>query len=284
MSKIQLSGRLQQDRIQGTWEESRDSVISALGELQDSVVSVVNGNITARDNTPSDYADYLLTHGAQVRIKNPLRRGDRTRQVLGIHAERCVGVEMSGGKPTRKLYALGNPRIDWQPADSAADQLLVTAYFPAPLGICAVSRGTDQSINSGGATTSVQFSAADIEVGAASWDETANTRITLAAAGIVNITGQASWDTAAGGYRIVGITKNGSGHYAEQVIPGGTYVTECGSDKLAVVSGDYLEMAVFQNSGAPLNLLTAGRIAMSAEYVSPPVGTTGKVTLFFFGG
>lgn len=287
--KIALSGRLQADALQGDWEESRESLAASIGDLQDNVVKAVNGELTTRDNTTSDYAEYLLQHGVETRIKNPLSRGNKTIPVRGLYAVRCVGVEMINGKPTRKLYSLSTPRIDWRIADSSSSILLVTAHYPPPFGSMTVRRTTDQSINDD-SETAIQWGSVEYSEGNnTSWSSGSNTRITFSAPGRVSVFQQAQFYTSAGGtVRQARVLLNGSGEpYAKCVMPNGAYAGLAGADEITVAAGDYIELWVYQNSGGALDILAAGdpdRAAMTARYIAPSSATAGRVTLFFFGG
>jgi hypothetical protein len=289
VSKIAINGRLALDEMQGPWEDSREQLVAALGDLQDGVIGAVNGNLSTRDNTTSDYDDYILTHNQVTRIKNPLVRGDKTIPVKGIWAARCVGVEMSGGKPTRKLYALSKPQIDWEPADSESSVLLVTARFPAPSGVCSAYRSAAHSLAT---AADVVFDTVEFEDGDLSVDTTTG-KITCASAGIVLLTATISWAAAVNGqYR---------GHYlrnhtqASDFAPArGMHIDTGGANiavrlssakRVSVNAGDQLGARVDHDSGGSSSLsVAAGNTTIGAHYVAPLKGTTGNVRLYFFGG
>lgn len=276
MTKIALNGRLSLDDMQGTWEKSRETLVTSLGDLQDGVVASVNGGLSS-ENTTSTHENYVLTHNTVARIKNPLRV-----PCVGIHAVRCIGMEMSGGKPTRKLYALSKPAIDWEPADAAGDTLLVTARFPAPEGSISLVRSTAQSIAHNDQTQAVSWSSSVYATGALSYS---TTTITCAKAGIVSAQYSSLFDTAAGGRRQWWLS-HASTYRAENIIPvADDYVAASGADEVSVSAGDTIKLFAYQNRTAATALdLLASRTRMQVRYVAPPIGTTGKVTLFFYGG
>lgn len=275
MTKIALNGRLSLDDMQGTWEKSRETLVASLGDLQDGVVASVNGGLSS-ENTTSTHDNYVLTHNTVARIKNPLKV-----PCVGIYAVRCIGMEMSGGKPTRKLYALEKPQIDWEPADAAGDILLVTARFPAPEGSISLIRSTAQSIAYNDLDEPVSWSSSVYATGALSFS---TDTITCAKAGIVQAQYSSLFDTTTGGWRQWWINHSGTVR-ADSLIPGGSYAAACGNDEILVAAGDTLKLQVYQNRTAATALdLLASRTRMQVRYVSPPIGTTGKVTLFFYGG
>ena len=276
MTKIAIKGRLALDDMQGTWEKSRETLVASLGDLQDGVVTAVNGGLSS-ENTTSTHENYVLTHNTTIRIKNPL-----SVPCVGIWAVRCVGLEVSGGKPTRKLYALSKPEIDWEPADSADDTLLVTARFPAPEGSISLLRSTAQSIAHNVTTQSVSWSSSVYATGALSYS---TDTITCAKAGIVQAQYSSLFDTAAGGRRQWWLS-HASTNRAENITPvADNYVAASGADEVSVAAGDTIKLFAFQDRTAATALdLLANRTRMQARYVAPPIGTTGKVTLFFYGG
>ncbi len=94
-------------------------------DFNEAVSSQFSGGISSV-NTVDKYVTVDLVHGTQTRVKNPLGR-----RLVGIEAVRCIGVSLgTNGQPSRALYQLGTPRIDWLPAGTGDDQVLVTADFP----------------------------------------------------------------------------------------------------------------------------------------------------------
>lgn len=126
MTRLNLPTRLTSDELVGDWKKDQDTIVGSVSDFQGQAVSLLNGRLST-ENTVHYSDDYDLDHGVETRIKNPL-----SVPVAGILALKCVGVELdASNKPTRKLYSLGVPRIDWEKADARdGDQLLVTATFP----------------------------------------------------------------------------------------------------------------------------------------------------------
>jgi hypothetical protein len=238
--------------------------------LTDLRAMLTNG-LTIRENMLADIVTLELTHGVEKEKPNP--GAFKPIGFIPIYAEDSDG----------QAVALPACTFNRNP-ESGRDWYGVTARYPAPLGLCSVSRDSNQNIASGAAFTAVQFSDEDLQVGDAAWSSGANTRITLASAGVVRVTRQGLFDTAAGGYRVWAVRKNGAGNYAETITPGGSYAGSAGSDLIEVAAGDYLEFCVQQTSGAALNLLVSDRIAMTAEYVSPPLDRAASVTGILVGG
>jgi hypothetical protein len=298
MGKLALASRLQVDDVASKWEDSRQTVISALGEMQDGVTTLLNGTLSTRDNTSSDYGDYTLTHNTPVRIKNPLVRGDKVVPVKGIYAVKCIGVEVSNGKPTRKLYSLATPRIDWALADSDSNNLIVTAAFPLDHAYdrLMVIKTANQSATSSIDTiiTWAGVSPAMTRGTALQWDSGASTRITVKTAGDYVIYAHLAWENNATGQRTLYIYKNGANLKKIEVGNANTFFTQIEAVfEHPFVAGDYIEMVGVQVSGGALNALGAGalttsdtvnRCSMIVKRAYDTSTPTGRVTLFFFGG
>lgn len=267
---------------------SREALTDApAGEYVDRILEKINAdaeqtngalmnNLNFADNMNAAIVKYDLTHGTEKKIPNPLK----TRPV-GIYAVRAAAI--NGG--TR--YAIDS--FDWRFVDSGdpkqPQQIGVTAVYAAPLGIIQAVRATAQSI-ADNTQTAVQWSSAT-QLGSLSWVSGSNTRITVAAAGKVQSTHTIGFNTAAAGYRQAWVRRSGdtAQNLADVFAVGGNYVGICGTETLDVVVGDYLEVFVLQNSGAPMNLLpTANRILHEVRYVAPPSTAQNTVTLLILGG
>ena len=203
---------------------------------------------------------------------------------------RCVGFEVSGGKPTRKLYALSKPEIDWEPADSADNTLLVTARFPAPSGVCSAYRSAAYNFPDN-VSTRVPLDSAAYATGALSLDSS-NESVLCAQPGFIYVTHQIEFSgSAAGTSRRAFIYKNNTPASPVEVwgstsdVPSAVTNRLTGGGLVSVATGDLIRFAAFQNSGGVLALgVSVFKTKLDAHYVAPPIGTTGKVTLFFYGG
>ena len=115
-------------------------------------------------------------------------------------------------------------------------------------------RDTSQSIP-GGTYTAVSFSHVDRD-DAGFWDNGTPTRLTIPKAGWYMVGGCANFATAAGGYRRVLVRLNGSTYEIHDsrapVATSATIVPVAGL--LYLDAGDYLELYVFQTTGAALNI------------------------------
>lgn len=77
------------------------------------------------------------------------------------------------------------------------------------------------------------------------------------------------WDNNSTGYRVMRFKKNGSAAFAGNPAQRGLAITFCDtslpSAVLPLVAPDYLEVEVFQSSGAPLNILAFDQTSFSLE-------------------
>lgn len=278
MSRISLSSlrRVSREDLQGA-PDWVDPLLTASNEFQEQATAALE-----RPLLTGVLDTYDFVHGVEQIIKSPLGV-----MPSGVSDVRCRGVTVdSAGKPTGAFYTLGVSRLDWRPVQSRPGEpirLGVTAYFAPPYGEIAVERTTDQSIPNA-TQTAVQFSSASMQYGGLSWSSGANTRVTCANAGLLDVRVRYLFYSAAGGARQASVAINGSLVWrAESVIPGGDYAAASSADLITVAANDYLEASVSQSSGGPLSLV-ANRVSVTARYVAPPVGTRGLVTLRFDGG
>lgn len=115
---------------------------------------------------------------------------------------------------------------------------------------CRVHLGANQTFASA-AFTKVTLNTKDYDIGS-NFDATTNYRFTAPATGYYRITAHAKATGFTTGYRlIVNIFKNGAVWSDGQTNPGSTNdVTVEDNDLLYLASGDYIEMYVYQNTGA----------------------------------
>lgn len=298
MGKLSLASRLQVDDVASKWEDSRETVISSLGEMQDGVTTLLNGTLSTRDNTSSDYGDYTLTHNTPVRIKNPLQRGDTVVPVKGIYAVKCVGVEVSNGKPTRKLYSLATPRIDWALADSDSNNLIVTAAFPPPPGRLRLALSANQTGIVSGTGTPIAWTTERATATAFTHSTSASQDvITCTQSGVLSILFQVAWvsrTAVAGDYVSSWVLKNAAAsgadtrHGFSRLGQGTTVNATNGAAEFDVTAGDTIQIVAQQGNSlaATMDLQGNGNNETYAcvQYSDSAATTTGRVTLFFFGG
>lgn len=113
--------------------------------------------------------------------------------------------------------------------------------------------------------TPMQWSAIDSQEGSGiTWSSGANTRLTFARAGRVMLsTDLILYNTSAGGYRESYWCKNGdmASVFGYDLTPGGVYAGTSGTGEITVVAGDYLELYLFQNQTAAVDLSVLGTTA-----------------------
>lgn len=120
-------------------------------------------------------------------------------------------------------------------------------------------RSTAQSITSATQTT-VTFTAEDYDTAAMIDVATAATRVTIKTAGRYRVRGAAIWAANATGLRLISIVKNGA---TPLITPDGRVqpntagwetTQQLEDDDVVLAVNDYLELQVYQSSGAGLNL------------------------------
>lgn len=284
--KINTPTRLTTDDLSGDWKKDKERVIGAVSDFQEQATRAINGKLCVENTV--DFADtYDLDHGVETRIKNPLDVPCK-----GIIALRCVGVELGADKkPTRKLYSLAVPRIDWEKADSDGSNLLVTATYPLTADHTSsilelTSVATALPIAPGTAT--IAWNSPTTQVGSdLSWASGAgiNSKISVATSARYLVSFCWDWDTAAAGYREGYIVKNGSTRLVDQALPGGSYAFPTGARSVNLIAGDYIELLVGHTAAAALG--RAGNLVyFQAQKLrdNTVITARGRVTLYFFGG
>ena len=99
-------------------------------------------------------------------------------------------------------------------------------------------------------------------------------RITIATAGIYLVTGDVTWLTNATGARELNVRKNGTTIVARAVQPadvGGNTSDQSLTTLVQLAAGDYVELVVRQNAGAPVSIAAASEFSpeFSAVWVAP---------------
>jgi hypothetical protein len=123
-----------------------------------------------------------------------------------------------------------------------------------------VSSGGDQPIPTS-TVTKLSWAAANYDT--ANMYNAANpTRLTAPIAGIYNVTAAVKWRSGAGQHRFATIRKNGvsSDLAISQVAPvlaGGQFTSQVVAGQIKLAAGDFIELFVFQDTGATLNVVNA---------------------------
>lgn len=93
------------------------------------VVSAINRRMPFTDCEISTIRPYNLVHAQSVTIKNPL-----TVPIKAVYPVACVGLSVdSTGKPTRGVYNLAMPSIEWHNSTEGDGSIVVTAQYQPPL-------------------------------------------------------------------------------------------------------------------------------------------------------
>jgi hypothetical protein len=131
----------------------------------------------------------------------------------------------------------------------------------------------DEAIPSG-AFTSVTLNSERFDATAMHRTDIDTSRITIATAGIYLVTGDVTWLTNATGARELNVRKNGTAIVARAVQPadvGGNTSDQSLTTLVQLAAGDYVELVVRQNAGAPVSIATASEFSpeFSAVWVAP---------------
>jgi len=269
------------DAPEGEW---LDTLLDKTNTMDDQVARAFSGGFSIGDNTPWKFVPLNMVHGVEYKVKNPF--ADPSMPVKMISVASAVGLVLGGdGKPTGSTYTLVQPQLGWRPTGQPDNSVFIAVQYAPPLGNIRTFVNAVQSINNGGASTPRQWNGVIHQVGTnLTWSSGANTKVTCVMAGLVEVSFQILFASAAGGYREAYAIKNAAvGPYpAYDLTPGGTFAGMSSTGQYLVAAGDYLTTNVFQNSGGALNT-DAAVDAMCASYVAPDPATTARVTLLFQG-
>jgi hypothetical protein len=148
----------------------------------------------------------------------------------------------------------------------------ITAQHFGSLPAVEVETGADQPIPNG-TVTKLTFAAATYDT--ANMFNAANpTRITVPIAGIYNVTAAVKWRAGTGQHRFATIRKNGVLHdeaisQVAPVLAAGQFTSQVVAGQLRLAAGDFIELSVFQDSGASLNTVNA--LTTQVVWMSPGV-------------
>lgn len=288
MAKLDGNKRLSRDAMPNS-QDWIDPFLINQNQVNDSVVNAIRGNLNHQDNTTSGYFTGNFTHGVERIIRNPLiKSGTNGPSPIGVQAVNCQKLytdSVNSLSPT--VDAISLRYINGNDPNSA-EQIGVTVQYSPPLGTLTLSRTTAQTITSA-TVTKISWENIEYTQGSSIATLGSPTKINFSVKGRVSVSGYALFNNTAGGtYRQMYVQKNGVDAplvFSGSIIPQGSYAGMVTSSEMSVNSGDFIEMAVFQDSGLLINILGGNdRPYITARYVSVDAATVATVTLFFHGG
>jgi len=257
-----------------------DPLLQVSNEFQEQATQQLNRNLLT-----GLLLDYKFVHGVELQIKNPLPDIPE-----GVKDVRCQGLEVdSSGKTTGKFYDLDVATVRWRPIQTQPSQpqrLGVTVLFAPPLGMASVCRtaaySTPNAVND-----PLPYDTTIFSVGAAALDVT-NMGVSCSRAGVVFASYSFEWVASALGTdrkAFLWLNQSTATEIWGRVFHGPTTNAMSGSGLITVAAGDVVGVAHNQNTGGTL-AFSGGirRHKLDVHYVSPTIGTTGRVTLRFDGG
>lgn len=136
MSRITAAAEVDAGSLEGADQEPWPKFIEQYNELGRQVVANINQNGPLLDCPTSKLVEYDLLHGASVTIKNPLAV-----PIKSIMAVSCIGLSVdSTGKPTRGVYNLARPSLEWHNSTKGDGSVVVTPYY-SPDGLATGALG-----------------------------------------------------------------------------------------------------------------------------------------------
>lgn len=229
-------------------------------------------------NPQSGVLDTLLPDATVNRTSLLIFNLDTTNTVI----VRCQLGQLIDGSQTYTI----NPRVSVLfVSDGLTWRTHAGSGSPLNLSLGArVFRSTTAGIGTG-AVTALSFNSVRYDTDVM-WVGTLLTRLTIRTAGKYEVGGSVEWANAAGAIRILDIRLNGVTILARQSVPpiGGGLITEMSVSTIYdLVVGDYLELTVFQDSGAPLNINSVGNYSPEfwchrlGDQVSAGVATSRRI-------
>ncbi len=130
MSVITASPEIDISALEGAPDEEwLRKFNESYNELGRQVVANANQNTPFLNSPVSMIKPYDLVHASSVTIQNPL-----SVPIRAIYPVACVGLSVdSTGKPTRGVYNLAMPDIEWHNSTRNDGSVVITAQFQAPL-------------------------------------------------------------------------------------------------------------------------------------------------------
>jgi len=185
------------------------------------------------------------------------------------------GAQGSQGDPGMDLMFNGQPAggalAGTYPAPDIAPGAIAPHHFGS-LPAAEIDTGGDQAIPNA-TVTKLTFAGVTYDTG--NMFNAANpTRITVPIAGIYNVTAAVKWRAGAGQHRFATIRKNGVAHdeaisQVAPVLASGQFTSQVVAGQLKLAAGDFLELFVFQDSGASLN--TVNGLTTQVVWMNPGV-------------
>ncbi len=295
--RITASPEISTDELEGADAEPWPKFIEQYNELGRQVVANINRSGPFLDCPTSRLISLDMVHAASVTVKNPLDV-----PIKSIAVVSCVGLSVdSTGKPTRGVYNLGYPTLEWHNSTKADGSVVITPNYPPPLGLVDLWRSTSQS-SAVSTVTPVQWTNDMLSLPAVgtlvtsgnftyditttSGSPAVNSQINCLASGRVRISAGAFLDNSTvGSFRQMWVQKNSisTTRYMSSLGPPAGYFGVAGSGEIAVAAGDYLQLVVQQDAGT-LNILGGSQNGprFGARYVDS-IGALGHVGLLFLG-
>ena len=240
-------------------------------------VEVEPGTAIVQGDSVADQGMYLIknTSVASVTVPAPPGAGTRTHRVIVQIRDKAhdgalpantydytltLQEDTGSGTPALPNSALALCTISVAAGTaSITDSLITNVRFPADRGelFCGVSRVTNQSIPNN-STTTATFTTEDLDL----WDMSNlvanNTRITIRESGVYEVMGYGQLAISSSTKSEIAVAINGTAFLVDNHA-----TTTLAPDRLtvhglvSVTTGNYLELQMYQNSGASVNLETA---------------------------
>lgn len=275
--------RFDPTRVGDTVAALKSGLVKPFHDVHDLVRRGLANQLTLEDNMRAVVTTLPLVHGVEYSFDRPktLPYPKWCRLLDSVLANEVLSL------PVQSLQ-LNRTRTD--------GKLGITAWFSPPAGLLRLAKSANQAAVASAVITAVTWDVQlDVAPGALSHSTTvANTRVTCAAAGFVELNMQLCWGALSAGAFAAGdritcfANKNGvdAGANArrgrQQYGAAATSDTNNSTAIVPVVAGDYLEAKGFQQNGAAatrdLNGNQTNECILSARYSAPPVGYSANVT------
>lgn len=292
MAKIDAVRRLSLEDIPGAPEEI-EPLLTQQGDVNETVIGALRGNLSFADNTTSGYFTDNFTHGVERIIKNPLKVSPS-----GVQSVLVEKLPTDAPNAARQRVKSIDLRYINGKDPKAPEQLGVTVYYDlVENDRIMVTRTSNQTAIASSSEATLQWSGVCTTMSLGSslqWDSGSNTRVTVLEAGDYEIRAHVAWNSNSTGQRCVYINVGGTRMGAVETHNASTFFTQLDAIRvLPLVAGDYITMSAVQVSGGNLDLLgggalttsdDAGRNSLTVRRVRNSTTPKARVTLFLHGG